>query len=127
MADLEQASDLNGDGLLPDGEPAKPFLKWPGGKRWAAERIAKIVNRYLIGRYYEPFLGGGAVFFQLRPAKATLGDINSELIGVYETIRDHYLEVVAGLSCSRSRRWRLMLSVLGVLAPQSIGRSGCSI
>ena len=97
MADNDQqASDGYGE-LLADGQPAKPFLKWPGGKRWAAERIANIVRRYLTGRYYEPFLGGGAVFFQLRPAQATLADINRELITVYETIRDSHFAVVKRL------------------------------
>ena len=64
----------------------EPLLKWPGGKRWAAPRIAGIINRVLTGTYIEPFLGGGAVFFQVRPKKALLGDINTDLIATYRTV-----------------------------------------
>lgn len=74
-----------------------PFLKWPGGKRWAAERIAALVSSHLTGRYYEPFLGGGAVFFHLRPRIATLGDVNSDLIGAYRAVRGNHKELVKRL------------------------------
>ena len=66
-----------------------PFLKWPGGKRWASATIAEVVNKRLAGTYYEPFLGGGAVFFSLCPARAVLSDFNGCLIEVYEQVRDH--------------------------------------
>jgi DNA adenine methylase len=79
---------------LEDDPPVLPFLKWPGGKRWAAEQIASIVDRHLTRRYYEPFLGGGAVFFHLRPARATLSDINGELVAGYQAIRDRHVDVV---------------------------------
>lgn len=71
-------------------EACLPFLKWPGGKRWAAPKIVKIINDHLSerGTYYEPFLGGGAVFFLLRPASAFLGDINPDLVNAYVTVRD---------------------------------------
>jgi len=95
-----RADDLRCAGQREDGDakrPVLPFLKWPGGKRWAAERIAAIVEPHLNGRYYEPFLGGGAVFFQLRPRKATLADINSELIEAYRSVRDCHVEVVQSL------------------------------
>lgn len=65
-----------------------PFLKWPGGKRWAAPRICRLVKRHLTGTYYEPFLGGGAVFSELLPDEAVLGDVNAELINVYKMVRD---------------------------------------
>ncbi len=85
--------------------PLRPFLKWPGGKRWAAQRIADLVRPHLTGRYYEPFLGGGAVFFHLRPRKATLSDANNELIEVYEAVRTSHKQVtqrLRGLTVSRS-------------------------
>lgn len=74
--------------------PVLPFLKWPGGKRWAAPQIASLIGRHLTGRYYEPFLGGGAVFFYLRPKMATLSDINPELIAAYQAIRDSHVRIV---------------------------------
>jgi DNA adenine methylase len=67
----------------------QPFLKWPGGKRWLANDIVAIIRPKLKGCYFEPFLGGGAVFFYLNPAKAVLSDINEELINAYQQVRDH--------------------------------------
>ena len=63
-----------------------PFLKWPGGKRWAAPVIAPLITASLSGTYYEPFLGGGAVFFHLRPAKAVLCDVNPDLVETYQAV-----------------------------------------
>lgn len=79
---------------------AKPFLKWAGGK---SQLLAQIVARLPQGfkRYYEPFLGGGAVFFGLQPAKATLSDINSDLIDAYCAIRDDVEGVIAQLQAHR--------------------------
>jgi len=70
-----------------DREPIEPFLKWLGGKRWIAPQIASIVGSFLRGTYYEPFLGGGAVFFQVRPHNAVLSDINKDLIHTYMAVR----------------------------------------
>ena len=60
-----------------------PFLKWPGGKRWLAVELAKLIRPILSGVYYEPFLGGGATFFELAPRRAVLSDINADLVNVY--------------------------------------------
>lgn len=78
-------------------DPVRPFLKWPGGKRWAASKIAALVRTHLSGRYYEPFLGGAAVFFHLRPEQAILGDINADLVNVYRVIRERADDVKAAL------------------------------
>lgn len=64
-----------------------PFLKWPGGKRWAAPLIATLVIRSLRHTYFEPFLGGGALFFCLRPPRALLSDINADLINTYIAVQ----------------------------------------
>lgn len=64
-----------------------PFLKWAGGKRWLADRIVELASP-ILGRYIEPFLGGGAVYFALRPATALLSDVNAELINAYSAIKD---------------------------------------
>ncbi len=69
-----------GGGLL-------PFLKWPGGKRWIAPAVAEILADDT-GRYIEPFLGAGAVFFRLRPEGALLADVNRDLMTVYGALRD---------------------------------------
>lgn len=64
-----------------------PFLKWAGGKRWFCEKYLYFVPEYT-GRYIEPFLGSGAVFFALRPQYALLTDLNAELIVTYRAVRN---------------------------------------
>lgn len=74
-------------------ENAKPFLKWAGGKRWLVERYAHLFPDF-DGSYFEPFLGGGSVFFFLSPSRATLSDSNARLIECYQEIRDHHSRVL---------------------------------
>ena len=66
----------------------KPFLKWAGGKRWLfnSDFVAQLPA---FERYIEPFLGGGAGFFSLKPKRAILADVNPELINLYQQIRAH--------------------------------------
>ncbi len=65
----------------------KPFVKWAGGKRQVMSEIKKYLpEEYKV--YYEPFVGGGAVFFELAPKKAVLNDYNKELMNVFECIKD---------------------------------------
>ena len=68
-------------------KPLKPFLKWAGGKRWLFES-QQFALPQVKGKYFEPFLGGGAVFFQTQPNNAILSDSNSRLIELYTVIRD---------------------------------------
>ena len=71
----------------------KPVLKWVGGKRQLLEKInAQIPSK--ISTYYEPFVGGAAVLFDLQPKKARVNDSNEELINVYRTIKDYPLELI---------------------------------
>jgi DNA adenine methylase len=65
-----------------------PFLKWPGGKRWVSPQIGELVNQHLTRTYYEPFVGGGAVFFHLVPDRAVLSDINEDLINTYHQVKE---------------------------------------
>jgi len=67
----------------------KPFLKWAGGKRWLVENELVQVPEYR-GRFIEPFLGGGAVFFYHQPDSAILSDLNSRLIEAYTAIKFHW-------------------------------------
>jgi DNA adenine methylase len=73
--------------------PLIPFIKWPGGKRWAAARIAKFITPHLFGTYFEPFLGSGALFFHMRPKRPVLADINRELVSTYKAVRDDPVRV----------------------------------
>jgi DNA adenine methylase len=75
-------------------EPLKPFLKWAGGKR---SLIAQFEPHFpeSFGRYHEPFIGSGALFFHLRPKRASISDNNERLIRTYLGIRDATDEVIA--------------------------------
>lgn len=75
-----------------------PFVKWAGGKRQLMPEILKYVpEKY--GVYYEPFVGGGAVFFALtHPKGAVLGDANKLLAGTYEVVRDDVESLIRVLS-----------------------------
>src|SRR4028119_1712547 len=72
---------------------ARPFLKWAGGK-------TKLIQQYTpyfpkdYKTYYEPFLGGGAVFFSLNPTVAALTDINAELVNTYRCVKDNVEELI---------------------------------
>lgn len=67
----------------------KPFIKWAGGKRWLLNDPSFELPNFS-GRYIEPFLGGGAVFFHLAPPAAILSDANERLIATYRSIRDEW-------------------------------------
>ncbi len=64
----------------------KPFVKWAGGKRQLLPEIKKYVPRQF-ETFYEPFVGGGAVLFDLQPEKYVINDINAEIVNVYRTIK----------------------------------------
>jgi len=64
-----------------------PIIKWAGGKR----RIANLLQNHFprrFGTYYEPFVGGAALFLQTRPPRAVLSDANERLIRMYRAVRD---------------------------------------
>lgn len=75
----------------------QPFLKWAGGKRQLLPAIRPLVPAK-INRYYEPFLGGGAVFFDIMPKNAVVNDSNLELINCYIVIRDQPEELLEHIS-----------------------------
>jgi len=71
----------------------RPFLKWAGGKN-------KLIQQYIpyfpkkFKTYYEPFLGGGAIFFYLNPQLAVLTDINAELVNTYRCVKNNVEELI---------------------------------
>lgn len=77
---------------------ARPFLKWPGGKQWLAPIAMGLLPDGFEGRYFEPFLGGGALFFALQPTRATLSDVNLELVTAYRALRSDVASVVGELA-----------------------------
>lgn len=74
----------------------RPFLKWAGGKGQLLEQLRPLLPESH-ERYFEPFVGGAALFFALRPKRATLTDVNEELIDCYRAVRDRVDEVIAAL------------------------------
>ncbi|MBV8086950.1 MAG: DNA adenine methylase [Chloroflexi bacterium] len=77
---------------------ASPVVKWAGGKGQLLGQLEPFFPPSgAYNRYFEPFLGGGAVFFHLQPPRAVLSDLNEELINVYEIIRDQLDELLASL------------------------------
>ncbi|WP_218157120.1 Dam family site-specific DNA-(adenine-N6)-methyltransferase [Burkholderia sp. WP9] len=73
----------------------KSFLKWPGGKRWFVEKHSDFLPIAIPGRYIEPFLGGGSVFFALRPKTSLLADACPDLVYAYRGIRNQLTEVLS--------------------------------
>lgn len=74
-----------------------PVLKWVGGKRQLMNEIEKVLPDS-ISTYYEPFIGGGAVLFELQPPKAVINDINGELINLYNVIKDDVDSLIQDLN-----------------------------
>ncbi len=66
----------------------RPFLRWPGSKRRVLSEIIPFLPAQF-NRYYEPFLGGGSLFFLLQPSLASLGDTCDPLISCFRTVGDH--------------------------------------
>ena len=75
---------------------AKPFVKWVGGKtQLLPELTARIPDNF--SRYFEPFVGGGALFFYLQPEQSILIDINEELTNTYRVMKEKTEELIAAL------------------------------
>lgn len=83
-----------------EGLPS-PVLKWAGGKRQLlGELIPRLQRATGVARYHEPFIGGGAVFFELKrlgllPGPATISDVNPNLVDVYQALRADLPRLIA--------------------------------
>lgn len=67
---------------------AQPLIKWPGGKSSEFTHIEDLIPSF--SRYIEPFFGGGAIFFQMRPQKAIINDTCKELMDFYRFVKGEY-------------------------------------
>ena len=74
-----------------------PVVKWVGGKRQLLPEIKKYLPKKF-NTYFEPFVGGGAVLFELQPSQAIVNDINKELINLYSVIQNNVEELIDTLS-----------------------------
>lgn len=68
-------------------EKAKPFVKWAGGKTQLLPVIQEMMPEHF-GNYFEPFLGGGALFFSVRPSRSVINDVNPSLVNAYRQLRE---------------------------------------
>jgi len=74
---------------------AEPVLRWAGGKRQHLDKIFQhIPPKTEIDTYYEPFFGGGSVFFAYEPQQAKISDINPKLINFYQQLRDNPRRII---------------------------------
>ena len=74
----------------------KPFIKWAGGKRQIIKELTDSLPKNY-NRYFEPFIGGGALFFAVRPKNAYISDINPELINLYNTVKNNTHSLIKDL------------------------------
>ena len=81
-----------------------PFVKWAGGKRQLIPQIRERMPKQF-NNYYEPFVGGGAVIFELLPENAVINDINRALINAYQMICDHPQEFLQEISRLDVEMW----------------------
>lgn len=100
---MVQTSNLVDEARVIIEEKPKPFVKWVGGKR---QLLKQFLSMHLYppegfnvktGWYFEPFVGGGAVFFDLLPENAVLSDLNSDLVITYNVIKKHINELILSL------------------------------
>ena len=86
MESTSSSDNCNLELASPTANNCRPFLKWAGGKtQLLPELLARLPRR--MNNYFEPFIGGGSLFFRWQPQRAHLWDINAELINCYLVIQ----------------------------------------
>lgn len=83
----------------------KPIVKWAGGKTQLLKEILPLIPNDIV-RYYEPFVGGGAVFFALNPNNAHINDFNKQLINVYEQVKNNVDDLILHLEMMQKKHNR---------------------
>ena len=98
--DAEKPTDARKNNGAKSTEKAHPFVKWAGGKGQLLKEIEKYYpfDNGVIAKYAEPFVGGGAVLFDILSKynleEIYISDINAELINAYVIVRDHIEELI---------------------------------
>ncbi len=81
---------------MSENERTTPFLRWAGGKAWLVQYVDELVEQLDFNNYFEPFLGGAAVYFSLNKMnQAFLSDLNAELVDTYNAIKQNPERVVS--------------------------------
>ena len=78
-------------------EETYPIVKWVGGKRQLMFELLKNMPKSY-NRYFEPFIGGGALFFELQPQNGYISDMNEELINLYTVVKDDVYKLIDDLN-----------------------------
>lgn len=87
---------LTTKGIRHRGKYMQPILKWAGGKRKLIPDILKLFPaNYKKMTYHEPFFGGGAIFFKIKPNSGSINDINSRLMTLYRVVRDQPEDLIS--------------------------------
>lgn len=84
-------------------EKLSPFVKWAGGKK----QLTKILKEKMpkeYNKYYEPFIGGGALFFEVQPKNAVINDVNKQLLNIYRQLADDSEQVISKIKELDSRQ-----------------------
>jgi DNA adenine methylase len=97
---------MPGSAVTPWGTP---IIRWAGSKRKLLPILLR-ASPAKYQRYFEPFFGSGCLFFALRPSRAVLGDINSDLMMTYSALQVHprlLYKRTASLRLNRQRYYKL--------------------
>jgi DNA adenine methylase len=89
--------------LTIQADPLRPVVRWAGGKSVMVNELVSLLPPKW-NRYIEPMSGGAALFFHVRPARAVLADINSDLITYYSVLRDNPIELIRRLQTMTASR-----------------------
>ena len=116
LAQKQLFFDLNDDNL----SNCRPLLKWAGGKTQLLDELIPMMPKKY-GRYIEPFFGGGALFFAVRPHNGLIADSNPEIVNLYRTVASDVEGIIAQLLCRqnteaefyaiRAQDWKKLSSV----------------
>ncbi len=88
----------NNNKVMAKNKLVSPFVKWVGGKRQLMDAIVEAMPKNIRNyTYVEPFIGGGAVLFHIQPKNAIINDFNSELINVYNVVKENLDELIIDL------------------------------
>jgi DNA adenine methylase len=84
---------------------ARPFIKWAGGKsQLLPAMLPHVPSPETIGRYFEPFMGGAALFFAVQHPQSFLSDRNPDLVELYQVVQQHVDELILALKIHRNER-----------------------
>src|SRR5690348_5538756 len=97
-----------------------PIIKWAGSRRRGKRLTAFLPPREQMRRYFEPFVGGAALFFALQHTRSTLSDSNAELINLYTVARDEPDALIAALRAHTTAHDAPHYYAMRALAPASL-------